>query len=503
MKKLNQVLRVVVVSAVLAWPGGTALAQATLDVLYNNNTGQPLKKVEVFLQSLQTRRLETVASNRKGRARFKKLPAGYYRLWARTKGYRPLYREFLNLKEGSTESVTLGFEPGDSAQLLYFEDSESLQKSKELYAQGVQAMRQQKMDQAEEKLKESRQLNPSNPEALQGLGMVQLRRKSWDEARESFEAAVELLAMFGTLGTAEERSHVEQLRQSLQQLLGEIPVMQLEQRAEQAFQAKEYWQAVESYQELIEVNPENGGYHYNLALAYLRSDRIDEARRSADRALELDPDDVNTHKLGDLIDDYLLNAEAAKVRERLEEIRQLHQDGKAEEALAIAEAQLGEFSEEIEAVFRVEIARAHVKLEHSEPAIENFRKAVSLHPEQLGIERELAEVYVQAERYAEAAETFRSFYERSGEDPDESLFKLAAESVRMGNKQWSTVIYENILVANPDFAEAYFQLGMQRYFETQYDEAKRLLGHYQEIGSDPSNLQNVEAVMVVISRARR
>ena len=308
--------------------------------------------------------------------------------------------------------------------------------------------------------------------------------------------------MFAGLGTAEERSQVGQRRQNLQNLFAEIPVLQLEDRAEQAVRNREYQQAVSRYLELIEVNSENGAYHYNLALAYLRSDRIDEARQSADRALDLNPTDGNTRKLGDLIDDYLLNAEAAKAREHLEEIRQLRETGKAEEALVRAETGMGEFSEELAPAFLLEIARTHVDLEQSEQAIEKYRKAVSLHPEQPAIEKELAEIYVQAERYAEAAGTFRSVYERSGEDPDESLFKQAAESVRKGNKQFSMVIYENIVAANPDFAEAYYQLGMQRYFDNRYDEAKQLLGHYQEIGTNPSSLQNVEAVMVVISRAK-
>ena len=187
--------------------------------------------------------------------------------------------------------------------------------------------------------------------------------------------------------------------------------------------------------ELIEANSENNAYHYNLALAYLRADRIDEARQSADRALELSPHDGNTRKLGDRIDDYLLNAEAAKAREHLEEIRQLRKNGKAEEALVRAEAGMGEFSEEIQPAFVLEIARTQITLEQFEQAIESYRKAVLLHPEQPAVERELAEVYVQVERYQEAAATFRRVYERSGEDPDESLFKQAAESVRKGNKQ--------------------------------------------------------------------
>ena len=110
-------------------------------------------------------------------------------------------------------------------------------------------------------------------------------------------------------------------------------------------------------------------------------------------------------------------------------------------------------------------------------------------------------MYLQAERDAQAIDAFRSFYLHSGENPDESLVKKAKESVRKGNKALAILIYESIIRASPDFAEAYFQLGMQRYFDNQYEEAKKLLRQHQKIGQDPGNLQNVEATLVVISRA--
>ena len=182
MKKLNQVWRVVVVSAILACSGGTALAEATLDVLCNNNAGQPLKRVEVFSSHYGP-------DSSRGSRRMGRGGLGSSRCRPDTTGCGPEPRatsrstgSSLNLKDGATESVTLGFEPGDSAQLLYFEDSASLQKAQELYTEGAQALRQQQFDQAEEKLKTACQLNPSNPDALQTLGIVQLQKKSWDEA---------------------------------------------------------------------------------------------------------------------------------------------------------------------------------------------------------------------------------------------------------------------------------------------------------------------------------
>ena len=319
--------------------------------------------------------------------------------------------------------MDLRFEPGDSSQLLYFEDSASLKKAQQLYVEGAQALLGRQIDQAQEKLLAARKLNPSDPYIFKYLGIVFLNRRNWKEARENLEKAVELLEMLGSFRTDEERIQIQQRRQSLEQLAAEIPLMQVEDQVEQAVQAREYPQVLDLISKLLELNPEKGGYHYNLALAYLHSDRIDEAHKL---------------KLGALIDDHEKNAEVAKAREQ---------------------------------------------------------------PDEPSIEKELAELYLQAERDAQAIDAFRSFYLHSGENPDQNLVKKAKESVRKGNKALAILIYESIIRVSPDFPEAYFQLGMQRYFDNQYEEAKKLLRQYQKIGQDPGNLQNVEATLVVMSRA--
>ena len=67
-----------------------------------------------------------------------------------------------------------------------------------------------------------------------------LNQRNWKEARENLEKAVELLKMFGSFRTDEERAQIQQRRQSLEQLWAEIPLMQVEDQVEQAVQAREY-----------------------------------------------------------------------------------------------------------------------------------------------------------------------------------------------------------------------------------------------------------------------
>ncbi len=423
MNKSNQVMRVAVVLAVLVFVSVAALAEATLVVLCSDGAGQPLRKVEVSVQSLQTRQLlDTISSNRKGRVRFKKLDPGYYRIWARKKGFQPVFSEFLNLDGGSESSVDLRLEPGDSSQLLYFEDAASVEKGQHLYAEGAQALLTGRIDEAEEKLLAARKLNPSDPYTFKYLGVLFLKGRNWEEAGESLEKAVELMEMFGTLRTGQEQIQMQRRGRSLEQLAADIPLMQLEDQVAQAVQAGEYPQAIDLISKLLELNPKRGGYHYNLVLAYRDSDRLDEAHQL---------------KLGTVIDDYEKNAAAQAVEQ----------------------------------------------------------------PDQPSIGKDLPEMYMQAERHAQAIHAFRSFYLHSGGNADESLIEKARESVSKGNKALAILIYESIIRDSPDFAEAYFQLGMQRYFDNHYAEARKLLRHYQKIGQDPSNLQNVEATLVVMKRA--
>ena len=277
--------------------------------------------------------------------------------------------------------MDLRFEPGDSSQLLYFEDSASLQRAQQLYAEGAQALLGRQIDQAEEKLLAARKLNPSDPYVFKYLGIVLLNQRNWKEARENLEKAVELLKMFGSFRTDEERAQIQHRRQSLEQLWAEIPLMQVEDQVEQAVQAREYTRVLDLISKLLELNPEKGGYHYNLALAYLHSDRIDEAHRL---------------KLGALIDDHEKNAEVAKAREQ---------------------------------------------------------------PDGPSIGKELAELYLQAERDAQAIDAFRSFYLHSGENPDQSLVKKAKESVGKGNKALAILIYESIIPDQPRLCRGLFSAG--------------------------------------------
>lgn len=61
------------------------------------------------------------------------------------------------------------------------------------------------------------------------------------------------------------------------------------------YQQGEYQRAIEKYKEALKVNPYYFYGFYNLGLAYLNSNRLDEAKENFDKALVQKPEDAPTH----------------------------------------------------------------------------------------------------------------------------------------------------------------------------------------------------------------
>ncbi|HZT68286.1 MAG TPA: tetratricopeptide repeat protein [Terriglobia bacterium] len=66
-------------------------------------------------------------------------------------------------------------------------------------------------------------------------------------------------------------------------------------RANKAFEAGDYPEAIKDYRELIKSNPEVAEVHSNLAVAYYFSGQYADAAREAETALKLKPSLVNAH----------------------------------------------------------------------------------------------------------------------------------------------------------------------------------------------------------------
>ena len=144
------------------------------------------------------------------------------------------------------------------------------------------------------------ELNPRFGLAHAGMGETLFRLKRYDEAAERLEEALRLLpdsswapAAHFVLGrTAEARDRPEAAEEHYTRALAMDPrhTAALRHLISLRFAQQRYEETLPLFRTLIEVQPRNAEAHVNLAIVLRSLGRTDEALRSVDNALSLDPD---------------------------------------------------------------------------------------------------------------------------------------------------------------------------------------------------------------------
>jgi Flp pilus assembly protein TadD len=131
-------------------------------------------------------------------------------------------------------------------------------KAREALDKGLQAIRDDKLDEAEHALAQAMKLAPSNPEVLYAQGVLDLKRRDWVNAQTVLEKATQVdpnhARSFAALGMA---------------LCNE----------------KKYEEAVVPLERALELDPGSGWEtHWSLAESYYHLERYDEALKTAKQA---------------------------------------------------------------------------------------------------------------------------------------------------------------------------------------------------------------------------
>ena len=220
-----------------------------------------------------------------------------------------------------------------------------------------------------------------------------------------------------------------------------------------------------------------------------------------DKAIELEPQNQSFKDTKRELYQAQEAAVARKAQEQVSAVDELLQAGQFEEAMTKAEEARQNVPEEFVPVLWIASARAAVKLERPDEASAAFRQAIELAPEKIEYRRELAEYLFKLERYEDAFGVFKEVWQMSSEPLDESFFKLGQDLIKQGKQDMARKAFEQTLASNPNYAEAYYELGME-YFYGLEDRPKALemLKKYVEIGQDEAHLSNAQNVIVVIEK---
>jgi tetratricopeptide (TPR) repeat protein len=131
-------------------------------------------------------------------------------------------------------------------------------KAKEALDKGMQALRDDKLDEAEKSLDQAMKLAPSNPDVLYVMGVLDLKKREWTKAQSVLEKATQL-----------EPNSARALA-----ALGMALCNQLK-----------YAEAIPPLEKSVQVNPvSDWETHWSLAESYYHSERFDEALKFSQQA---------------------------------------------------------------------------------------------------------------------------------------------------------------------------------------------------------------------------
>jgi tetratricopeptide (TPR) repeat protein len=82
------------------------------------------------------------------------------------------------------------------------------------------------------------------------------------------------------------------------------------------------------------------------------------------------------------------------------------------------------------------------------------------------------------------------------------MFELGQKLVNKGRQEIAREVFGQVLEINPDFAEAYYQLGMDFFYGLSENErARNMLEKYLEIGENQDHISNTKNVLLVIEKS--
>jgi tetratricopeptide (TPR) repeat protein len=488
-------------SLVLSMP---SFADGTISVKCTDQAGAAVSGAKIFLQHFQSGKVKDKKSDAKGIADFGKVDDGTYRIVGRKDGYAPALYEFVQLAAGGQQSVTLGFQPGDTNTKLYFEDPAVNSKAHETLNLALNSLRENKVADGEKQLKASLELNPSNPFANFYLAIVYLQEKKWDLAEEtlkkaSFDAGV-MMQLPAKDPTAP--NPWTDIKSKADEQLVKLPSFRLREEGEKAFNQKKYDVAIAKFQEALKNDPKDSELHSYLAVSYANLKKFDEAMQEIEKALQMSPTEksfaATKEKIGNMREMDLIS----RAQTILTEGDNFMKSQDYAQALKKYEEALPLLSGARQAVAYAAVARAHAGLNDSDQAIAAYKKAMELAPpDKPEYRNALANYYMKLKRDNDALDILSETKGEGGEAPDVALFQLGKKQSDQGNSDFAALAFERSIKANPANAEAYYELGMLRFYEKKNDaQAKELLEKYVQIGKNNDHLNNTNNVLVVLKR---
>lgn len=463
----------------------------TLRAVFLDEAGRPVEGVKAYIEEVQSRKREEKKSDKQGAALFKNLADGIYRVVGRKEGFAPGYRDGLRLAGDVEQKIEIALKPGDPMQKVYFEDPALQQKAYDLMIQGIEALKANRFDEAAQKLKESAEINPSNPDAYFNLAIAQIQTSRWEEAERNLARAIEL----------------QPDQQRYQEVKGLIPVLKLNAEGNQALGKRDFKTAIEKFSEMLKLQPNNPEVYYSLALAYTHDNQFDKASELIEKALAGKPNEPEFLNLKKAIEQRREAREANRYKNLFDEGNQLFQNKDYKNALEKFEAAAQLYPQDSAVWFN--IAQCKIMLEDAAGAEAALNKAIELKPDEIKYKQNLAAFYLKQGKYDQGMALYEAMFKQAGQPLDDGFYRLGMEFLKSNRATEAEASFKKTLALNPNHAETLYQIGTLKYTiylkerrAEDLAQAQDFLTRYTKVGKNNENLESARGMLAVISRMR-
>lgn len=288
-------------------------------------------------------------------------------------------------------------------------------------------------------------LQPTRDDILMKLGLIHLKMMKWEDAVPYFENAYQVNMdnkhAYYYIGNAyEEMRKFDMAAEAYEKYLRLNPDDPRDTASRLAIcllEVQNYEGAIVAFKDAIKIDSKNLKLHENLAVAYKKVSKYDEAAEIYNSLAQMDPERANQY---------------------YNTIIQMYDEAKLPDKAIEAAKKMVELNPNSDtAVYN--LGYMYVKLEKYKEAIEAFKKVTDIRPDYEWAYYNLGFCYNKLKKYKDSIEVFKKFAELAPENAD-AWFNIGVGY--MLQKKFSSAVepLKKAIELNPAYALAYYNLAI-------------------------------------------
>ena len=191
---------------------------------------------------------------------------------------------------------------------------------------------------------------------------------------------------------------------------------------------------------------------------------------------------------------------SAEVQAMFDSGLKLASEGKNEEAIAEFKKALEKDPEQPNIM--ANMADSYSKLNKNDEALEIYKKAIGLRPDDAALYTNMGVILSKMGKDAESQEAFKKAASLNPASSAQNFYNIGATLVNNGKTDEAAESFKQAIAADPNFAEAYYQLGMCLSGKTEtMPDAIKAFESYLKIGKKPDEIETAKQIIDVLQKS--